>query len=106
MVKIWPELAEIDQNIQSQLSADALYAAYVKRQNSSVEALKRDRAHKIPVDFIYGELPGLSNELCNKLEKVKPETLDQANRIEGMTPSALMIILSYIRIQELKNVSS
>jgi len=103
LIEVWPELANIDSKIQAQLSADAIYASYVKRQNGSVEALKRDFDRKIPAGFGYRGLPGLSNELCSKLEMVQPETLDQANRIDGMTPSALMIILSRIRVLDLKN---
>ena len=103
IAKIWPELANIDPKIQAQISADALYASYVKRQKSSVDSLKRDSAHRIPAGFRYRGLPGLSNELCEKLETVRPETLDQANRIEGMTPSALMIILSKVRVQALRD---
>ena len=103
IAKIWPELVSIDPKIQAQISADALYASYVKRQKSSVDSLKRDSAHRIPEGFRYRGLPGLSNELCEKLETVRPETLDQANRIEGMTPSALMIILSKIRVQALRD---
>lgn len=103
IVAVWPELCALDDKIKAQLSADAIYASYLKRQNSSIEALKRDQNHKIPCRFDYSNLPGLSNELQEKLERIRPETLDQANRIDGMTPSALMVILSYIRIYELKN---
>ena len=101
--KIWPDLADIGEPLKAQLSADALYASYVKRQQSSINALKRDHQQKIPLGFDYRALPGLSNELCNKLLLARPESLDQANRIDGMTPSALMIILSKIRVMELKN---
>lgn len=103
LVGVWPELTEISPDIQAQISADALYAAYITRQETAISALKRDHAHKIPNEFIYRGLSGLSNELCEKLEKIRPETLAQAGRIEGMTPSALMVILSNIRLQELRN---
>ena len=103
LVGVWPELAEIDRKIQEQLAADALYASYVKRQQSGIDGLRRDRAHKIPANFKYRGLPGLSNELCDKLELIRPETLDQANRIEGMTPPALMVILSKIRSQAMRD---
>ena len=103
LVKVWPELSDIGSKIQAQISADALYEAYVTRQNSGIAALERDYARKIPTSFQYGGLPGLSNELCGKLELVRPESLDQANRIEGMTPSALMVILAKLRVLELRN---
>ena len=103
LLKVWPELASIEPKIQAQISADALYSAYAKRQQSAIDILKRDHAHRIPAGFRYKGVPGLSNELTEKLEKVRPETLDQANRIEGMTPSALMVILSRIRLEEMRN---
>jgi len=98
IVAVWPELGEIDRMIQNQISADAIYASYVKREQSSILSLKRDYNHIIPDGFDYSNIPGLSNELRRKLETVRPKRLDQANRIEGMTPSALLVVLSYIRI--------
>lgn len=103
LTKVWPDLAEIDAKIQQQISADAIYSAYAKRQQSAIDVLKRDFAHKIPAGFSYKDIPGLSNELTEKLERIRPHTLDQANRIEGMTPSALMVILSRIRLEALRN---
>ena len=103
VVKVWPELGEIEEVIKQQISADALYSSYVDRQQSSISSLKRDSHHTIPCNFDYSHIPGLSNELRSKLEVVKPRSLDQANRIEGMTPSALLIILSYIRMGAAKN---
>ena len=105
IVAVWPELSDIDKTIQDQISADAIYASYVERQKSSILALKRDYNHEIPDGFDYSNIPGLSNELRRKLETVRPRRLDQANRIEGMTPSALLVILSYIRIAGAKNAN-
>ncbi len=102
LIPIWPELEEIDPKIQQQVSADALYASYIERQESAIFSLQRDAKHKIPASFIYRGIPGLSNELCEKLELIKPESLDQANRIEGMTPSALLIILAKLRAGQAK----
>ena len=101
LLPVWPQLSKIDRKIQEQISADALYASYITRQQSAVSSLQRDAQHKIPIGFDYRDLPGLSNELCEKLEEVRPESLDQANRIEGMTPSALLIILAKLRASEL-----
>ncbi|MCF6273178.1 MAG: tRNA uridine-5-carboxymethylaminomethyl(34) synthesis enzyme MnmG [Rhodobacteraceae bacterium] len=103
LIAVWPELSEIEEKIQSQISADSLYAAYIERQSKAIAALKRDQKRKIPEDIVYNGISGLSNELCQKLEVIRPETLDQANRIEGMTPSALMILLSKIKASELRN---
>ncbi|MBL1435763.1 MAG: tRNA uridine-5-carboxymethylaminomethyl(34) synthesis enzyme MnmG [Rhodobacteraceae bacterium] len=103
LVEIWPELEVVSPKIREQMSADAIYAFYVKRQDRSIATLKRDQNHKIPRSFVYRGIAGLSNELCEKLERVRPETLDQANRIEGMTPSALIVLLSHLKIEGLRN---
>jgi tRNA uridine 5-carboxymethylaminomethyl modification enzyme len=103
LISVWPELEAIDPKIREQLSADAIYAFYVNRQDRSIAALKKDKNHKIPKEFTYRGISGLSNELCEKLEKIRPETLDQANRIEGMTPSALMVLLSHLKMEGLRN---
>ncbi len=103
LLSVWSELEQIEPKIREQLSADAIYASYVIRQEKSISTLKKDHGHKIPADFSYRGIAGLSNELCEKLERVRPETLDQANRIEGMTPSALIVLLSQLKIQGLKN---
>jgi tRNA uridine 5-carboxymethylaminomethyl modification enzyme len=97
LVRIDPELAEIPENIQFQVAADALYANYIARQERDVAAVKRDEAHEIPVDFDYFGLAGLSNELSSKLDKSRPATLAHAGRVEGMTPAALTLILAHLR---------
>ena len=65
--------------------------------------MKRDDAHQIPDDFNYSTLVGLSNELRQKLEIARPETLGQAGRVEGVTPAALMLILAKLRQNERKS---
>ena len=92
-----PEFASISVKIQEQLKRDALYANYIERQKRDVEALKNDEAHLIPPDFDFGALSGLSNELRQKLRRVRPSTLGQAGRVEGMTPAALTLILARLR---------
>ncbi len=105
LVDVWPELGDIERPIQEQIKADAIYAFYVQRQEKSIMQLKRDKDHKIPKGFAYKGISGLSNELRDKLETIQPETLDQANRIEGMTPSALIVLLSHLKMGEIKNAS-
>ncbi|MEO1281868.1 MAG: tRNA uridine-5-carboxymethylaminomethyl(34) synthesis enzyme MnmG, partial [Pseudomonadota bacterium] len=78
--------------ITAQLSIDARYAAYVARQEQDVVQLRRDEAVKIPIDLDYSAIPGLSNEVCQKLTEHRPSTLAQAARIEGLTPAALTLI--------------
>ncbi|NNE88550.1 MAG: tRNA uridine-5-carboxymethylaminomethyl(34) synthesis enzyme MnmG, partial [Silicimonas sp.] len=102
IVGLRPELGVIDPSIQLQLKRDALYAQYIARQAKDVESLRRDEAHAIPLDFEYSALKGLSSELQQKLSRVRPETLGQAGRIEGMTPAALTLILAKLRQNERK----
>lgn len=90
-------LAGIDRTIRDQLAKDALYANYIDRQKKDVEALRRDEAQIIPVDFDFGSVDGLSNELKQKLLASAPSNLAQAARIDGMTPSALLLILSKLK---------
>lgn len=97
LVGLDPDFAGVDLEIQEQLAKDALYATYIERQNRDVAMLKRDEAHSIPDSFGYGSIDGLSNELKAKLEKVRPENLAQAGRIEGMTPAALSLVLAKLR---------
>lgn len=100
--RLSPELAEIAPEIRDQLSRDALYANYIKRQQGDVAAMKRDEAQEIPIDFNFDAIDGLSNELRQKLSKVRPETLGQAGRVDGMTPAALTLILAKLRQQARK----
>ena len=87
----------IEPEIQAQLSRDATYAHYIARQSNDVAAMKRDEGYLIPESFSFSELSGLSNELKEKLRKVRPANLGQAGRIEGMTPAALTLILASLR---------
>lgn len=97
LIKMRPELGGVNIEIQRQIERDALYAHYVRRQQKDVEAIKRDEAHQIPKDFNYSEIVGLSNELQSKLTAVRPATLGQAGRIDGMTPAALTLVLAKIK---------
>jgi tRNA uridine 5-carboxymethylaminomethyl modification enzyme len=94
---IWPEIADIDSSIQDQVAKDARYAGYIDRQKADVEALRREEDLTIPAQLDFDSLPGLSNELKAKLSLIRPETLGQAGRIDGMTPAALTLLLAHIR---------
>jgi tRNA uridine 5-carboxymethylaminomethyl modification enzyme len=97
LVAIWPELGSIPAGIRSQLETDARYAAYVTRQEADVEALRRDEATRIPAELNYANIPGLSTEVRQKLERHRPASLAQASRMDGMTPSALFLVRAHIR---------
>ncbi|NDV98192.1 MULTISPECIES: tRNA uridine-5-carboxymethylaminomethyl(34) synthesis enzyme MnmG [unclassified Salipiger] len=92
-----PDLAEIDEEIGSQLEKDALYANYIDRQQRDVEALKRDETYQVPADFDFASIEGLSNELKQKLAHARPSTLAQAAKVDGMTPAALSLLLIRLR---------
>lgn len=97
LVRIWPELGELDGATAEQLSIDARYAVYVSRQELDVAAFRKDEAIAIPADFSYDALPGLSNELRQKLDRQRPASLGQAARLDGMTPAALMLLLAHVK---------
>ena len=94
LTAIWPQIGGIKPAIAEQLAVDARYAVYLERQAADIEALRRDEAAAIPADLDFAELPGLSNEIRQKLNAARPATLAQAARIDGMTPAALMLLLA------------
>jgi tRNA uridine 5-carboxymethylaminomethyl modification enzyme len=94
---LWPEIAGIGTPILEQLSIDAQYAVYLDRQKADVEAMRRDEGINIPAWVDYAQIPGLSNELRQKLSAQMPSTIAQAQAIEGMTPAAATLLLAIIR---------
>ncbi len=97
LVKIWPELSSANDATREQVEIDASYAVYLERQQVDISNIRKEEARVIPDDFDYSILSGLSNELRQKLEAVRPGDIAQASRIEGMTPAALTLILAHIR---------
>lgn len=95
--EVWPELAAIPNAIGAQIEIEALYAAYLDRQSEDVAALRRDESLTLPGDLDYDAIGGLSNEVRSKLKAVRPVTLGQAARIEGVTPGALTALLGYVK---------
>jgi tRNA uridine 5-carboxymethylaminomethyl modification enzyme len=91
---VWPELAAIPAEIAGQLEIDATYAPYLERQARDIAALRRDEDVILPPDLDIDGIAGLSNEVRGKLATIRPRTLAQARRIDGMTPSALTLLLA------------
>ena len=89
---IWPELGEIDTDIAEQVEIDARYANYLDRQRADIDSYRRDEALALPSGLDYGAISGLSAELRTKLSHLRPRTLGQAQRIEGITPAALTLL--------------
>jgi tRNA uridine 5-carboxymethylaminomethyl modification enzyme len=97
LAPLWPELARLDPAISRQLEIDARYAVYLERQKADIAAFRRDEALEIPGDLDFSGIGGLSNEVREKLEQVRPATLGHAARIPGVTPAALTALLGYVR---------
>jgi len=94
---VLPQIADWSAEVREQVEVDAAYAGYLDRQAADAAALKRDEDLRLPGDMDYGAVGGLSNEVREKLERVRPLSLGQAGRIEGMTPGALTALLAHVR---------
>jgi tRNA uridine 5-carboxymethylaminomethyl modification enzyme len=94
---IWPELQGLSPDVVEALEAEALYAGYIQRQEADIAALRREDGLALPDGLDYAGMPSLSAELRHKLQKVRPSTLGQASRIDGMTPAALAVILGHVK---------
>ena len=94
IVRLWPELESEPQWLREQIGIEAVYDVYLDRMKEDAARLLRDEAVRLPNDLDYRGLSGLSNELRGRLERVRPATLGQASRIEGMTPAALTLLLA------------
>ena len=97
LARVWPEIADIPESVLAELAVDARYEPYVARQSEDIEGLRRNEQIRIPPDFMYQSLPGLSVELQQKLDRNRPVNLAQAARIDGMTPAALLLLLAHIK---------
>lgn len=97
LTAIWPELAAIPQRAAAALEIEAAYAVYMDRQRADITEARREEEKVIPAEFDFTVLPGLSNELKQKLQRTRPVNLSQASRIDGMTPAALSLLLAYLR---------
>ena len=94
---IWDNIPQFEDNIDAQIEIDAHYSRYLERQKKDIEAFKKDEGVSIPDDIRYDNFSGLSNEIKSKLKLIKPKTLGQALRIDGVTPAAAIILLAFIK---------
>ena len=94
---VFPEIDKMDKNLLNQVKVDALYSGYLKRQENDIKAFQKDEKLRIPKDIDFKSIGGLSNELVEKLSKIKPDTISQASRISGITPVAIISILRHIK---------
>lgn len=97
LCRVWPSLQDVDQSLARQVAIDALYSTYIARQANDVASVRSEEARAIPQDFAYNDLAGLSNELKQKLSRLRPQNIAQAARIEGMTPAAVALLIAHLR---------
>ncbi len=102
---IWPEIPYVSKEIDDQLQINAHYKGYLKRQKSDILAFKRDENLIIPENVNYDDLSGLSNEVKSKFKLIRPKTMGQALRIDGITPAAVYILLSHIKRKSIKYIA-
>jgi tRNA uridine 5-carboxymethylaminomethyl modification enzyme len=95
--RIWPEFLEVPADLANQLEIEAKYAVYLDRQAAEVAAFKRDESFEIPDLIDYGAVPGLSNEVRQRLAAARPRTIGQASRLDGVTPAAVVLLAAYVR---------
>jgi len=94
---IWPRLGDFPAKILEQLEVDAKYHVYLSRQAADIEAFRRDESLTLPAGLDYAGVKGLSNEARQKLSAIRPQTIGQAGRIDGMTPAALTLLVAHVR---------
>jgi tRNA uridine 5-carboxymethylaminomethyl modification enzyme len=97
LAAIWPQIHNWPASAREQIEIEATYAGYLDRQAADVEAFRRDENLRLPENLDYAQVGGLSNEARTKLAAVRPHTLGQAGRIEGVTPGALTALLAHVR---------
>jgi tRNA uridine 5-carboxymethylaminomethyl modification enzyme len=103
VAKIWPRFAELSPKVAEQLEIDAKYDVYLDRQAADVESYRRDESLILPEGLDYTTLPGLSNEVRNKLQTHRPRTIGHAGRLDGITPAALTLLVAHLRRHGLKS---
>ena len=103
--EIWPEIPFFDKETDAQIEINAHYRGYLKKQKADILAFKRDENLIIPDKINYDSLNGLSNEVKTKFNQIKPRTMGQALRIDGITPAAVYILLSHVKRKSIKHIA-
>jgi tRNA uridine 5-carboxymethylaminomethyl modification enzyme len=103
--KIWPDIPFFNNEIDEQIEINAHYSGYLKKQKADILAFKRDENLIIPDNVNYNSLSGLSNEVKAKFKLIKPKTMGQALRIDGITPAAVYILLSHVKRRSIKHIA-
>jgi tRNA uridine 5-carboxymethylaminomethyl modification enzyme len=100
LASIWPEFGSLDGKTADRLETEACYAVYLDRQSADAEVVRKEEMRVIPDDFEFADLPGLSNELKQKMKLRQPRSIAEAQKIDGMTPAAIALIIGHIRHRE------
>jgi tRNA uridine 5-carboxymethylaminomethyl modification enzyme len=103
--EIWPEIQYVSREIDNQIEINSHYRGYLKKQNADILAFKKDENMQIPKNINYDAFSGLSNEVKAKFKQIKPKTLGQALRIDGITPAAVYILLSHVKRKSIKQIA-
>ena len=103
--EMWPDVPYFSKEIDEQVEINAHYRGYLKKQKADILAFKRDENLIIPDKINYDSLSGLSNEVKAKFKKIKPKTMGQALRIDGITPAAVYILLSHVKRKSIKHIA-
>ncbi|MDC1014574.1 tRNA uridine-5-carboxymethylaminomethyl(34) synthesis enzyme MnmG [Candidatus Pelagibacter sp.] len=103
--KMWPDIPFFNSEIDEQVEINAHYRGYLKKQKADILAFKRDENLIIPDKINYDDLSGLSNEVKDKFKEIKPKTMGQALRIDGITPAAVYILLSHVKRKSIKHIA-
>jgi tRNA uridine 5-carboxymethylaminomethyl modification enzyme len=88
-----PDRANVD---VASAETSVKYAGYLRRQESEIERSRRDERRRIPADFPFERVPGLSREVVQRLSQIRPDTLGHALRIPGVTPAAVAVLSAYV----------
>jgi len=103
--QIWPDIPYFGKSIDEQIEINAHYRGYLKKQKADILAFKKDENLIIPAHLDYEKLSGLSNEVKTKFKEIKPKTMGQALRIDGITPAAVYILLSHVKRKSIKLIA-
>ncbi len=102
---IWPEISNYGAIIDEQIEINSHYRGYLKKQKADILAFKRDENLSIPDNLDYDQFSGLSNEVKAKFKEIRPKTMGQALRIDGITPAAVYILLSHVKRKSIKHIA-
>jgi len=103
--EIWPEIQNNGPEIDEQIEINSHYRGYLKKQKADILAFKRDENLTIPDNIDYDQFSGLSNEVKAKFKQIRPKTMGQALRIDGITPAAVYILLSHVKRKSIKHIA-